>query len=69
MYSMTNTASTIRVEENSVDYDVWFRAQVLAGLIAADSSDVVSAEEVEAEELAWRKRALAAMNRKERDSR
>jgi len=66
---MTGTSFIIRVEKDSADYDVWFRAKVLAGLIAADSGDVVSAEEVEAEALAWRKRTLAALNRKERASR
>jgi len=69
MHSMADTSFTIWVEEEVADDDVWFRAQVLAGLIAADSGDVVSAEEVEAEALAWRKRTLAAMNRKERANR
>ncbi|WP_250633754.1 hypothetical protein [Pinirhizobacter soli] len=66
---MTDTNPAIRVEEDSADDDVSFRAQVLVGLIAADSGDVVSAEEVEVEALAWRKRMLVAMNRKERTGR
>ncbi|HEY4145409.1 hypothetical protein [Pinirhizobacter sp.] len=59
----------VREQRETAQYDVWFKAQVRAGLKAADAGDVTSAKEVEAEAHAWRKRTLAAMNRKERSSR
>lgn len=59
----------VREQREAAEHDAWFKAQVRAGLKAADAGDVVSAEDVEAEALAWRKRTLAAMNRKERSGR
>ena len=54
----------VHEQREAAEHDAWFKAQVRAGLKAADAGDVVSAEEVEAEALAWRKRTLAAMNRR-----
>ena len=37
------------------EHDAWFRAQVRAGIEAADAGDWVSSSEVEAEATVWRK--------------
>lgn len=38
------------------DHDAWFRREVQVGLAEADTGDVVSAADVEAEAAAWRDR-------------
>ncbi|ASG19529.1 hypothetical protein [Nitrospirillum viridazoti] len=50
----------VRKQQETADYDAWFRAKVQAGIDADDAGDVLSAEEVEAEAETWR----AAMRRK-----
>lgn len=44
----------VRRQEKTDEHDVWFRAAVQEGLEAADAGDVVPAEDVEAEAVAWR---------------
>lgn len=41
-------------QQQEAAHDTWFRRQVRVGLDAANAGDVVSAEEVEAEAVAWR---------------
>ena len=52
--------SVVRQEQDVVEHDVWFRREVAAGIAEANSGDLISAEEVEAESTAWR----AATSRK-----
>lgn len=47
----------VRQQQEAVEHDTWFRLQVQRGLDAANAGDVVSAEEVEDEAVAWRARA------------
>lgn len=44
----------VRQQQEAAEHDAWFRRQVQAGLDAANSGDVISAETVEAEAVAWR---------------
>jgi len=44
----------VKQQQEAAEHDAWFRRQVQVGLDAANSGDVVSAEEVEAEAAAWR---------------
>ena len=44
----------VRQQQEAAEHDVWFREQVQLGVDAANAGDVVSAEEVEADALAWR---------------
>lgn len=46
----------VRQQNEKEEHDTWFREQVQVGLDAANSGDVISAEEVEAEAAAWRER-------------
>lgn len=46
----------VRQQQEAVEHDTWFRLQVQTGLDAANAGDVISAEEVEAEAVAWRAR-------------
>lgn len=52
-------------QQEATEHDSWFRREVQIGLDAANAGDVVSAEEVEAEAVAWRaetRRKMAGAN-------
>lgn len=44
----------VRQQQDAAEHDAWFRRQVQAGLGAANTGDVISAEVVEAEAAVWR---------------
>ena len=44
----------VKQQQEATEHDFWFRREVQIGLDAANAGDVVSAEEVEAEAVAWR---------------
>ena len=44
----------VKQQQEATEHDSWFRREVQISLDAANAGDVVSAEEVEAEALAWR---------------
>lgn len=44
----------VKQQKEASEHDAWFRREVQIGLDAANAGDVVSAEEVEAEAVAWR---------------
>ena len=44
----------VKQQQEVREHDSWFRREVQIGLDAANAGDVVSAEEVEAEAVAWR---------------
>ena len=44
----------VQRQQTAAEHDVWFRQQVQMGLDAAKAGDLVPAEEVEAEAVAWR---------------
>ena len=44
----------VKQQQEATEHDSWFRREVQIGLDAANVGDVVSAEEVEAEAVAWR---------------
>lgn len=44
----------VKQQQETAEHDAWFRREVQIGLDAANAGDVVSAEEVEAEAVAWR---------------
>ena len=44
----------VKQQQETSEHDSWFRREVQIGLDAANAGDVVSAEEVEAEAVAWR---------------
>jgi predicted transcriptional regulator len=44
----------VKQQQETTEHDDWFRREVQIGLDAANAGDVVSAEEVEAEAVAWR---------------
>ena len=44
----------VRQQQEAAEHDAWFRREAQIGLDAAKAGDVISAEEVEAEALAWR---------------
>ena len=44
----------VRQQQEAAAHDIWFGLQVQTGLDAANAGDVISAEEVEAEAVAWR---------------
>lgn len=46
--------SYVRERRQRASHDAWFRSQVQAGLEAANAGDHISADEVEAEAIAWR---------------
>lgn len=51
----------VRQQQEAAEHDAWFHRQVQVGLNAADVGDVISAEEVEAEAVAWRAEARRKM--------
>ncbi len=51
----------IRQQQEAAEHDAWFRRQVQAGLDAANTGDVISAEVVEAEAAAWRAKTRRKM--------
>ena len=51
----------VRQQTEKEEHDTWFREQVQVGLKAANSGDVISAEEVEAEAAAWREKLRSNM--------
>ena len=44
----------VKQQQVAAEHDAWFRRQVQVGLDSANAGDVISAEEVEAEAVAWR---------------
>ncbi len=55
----------VKQQQEATEHDSWFRREVQIGLDAANAGDVVLAEEVEAEAVAWRtetRRRLAGAN-------
>ena len=44
----------VKQQEESAEHDAWFRREVQTGIDAANAGDVLSAEEVEADAVAWR---------------
>ena len=55
----------VRQQREATEYDAWLRREVQTGLDAANAGDLVSAEEVEAEAVAWRakiRRQMAGTN-------
>ena len=55
----------VKQQQETAVHDAWFRREVQIGLDAANAGDVVSAEEVEAEAVAWRaetRRKMAGAN-------
>lgn len=55
----------VKQQQEATEHDAWFRREVQIGLDAANAGDVVSAEEVEAEAVAWRadtRRKMAGAN-------
>lgn len=55
----------VKQQQETAEHDSWFRREVQIGLDAANAGDVVSAEEVEAEAVAWRaetRRKMASAN-------
>lgn len=44
----------VRHQQDTAEYDAWFRHQVQTGIDAANIGDVIPAEDVEAEAAAWR---------------
>lgn len=55
----------VKQQQEAAEHDSWFRREVQIGLDAANVGDVVSAEEVEAEAVAWRaetRRKMAGSN-------
>jgi len=44
----------VRQEQETAEHDAWFRRQVQVGIDAANTGDLISVEEVEAEATAWR---------------
>ena len=44
----------VKQQQEAAAHDFWFRREVQIGLDAANAGDVLSAEEVEAEAIAWR---------------
>lgn len=55
----------VKQQQEATEHDAWFLREVQIGLDAANAGDVVSAEEVEAEAVAWRaetRRMLAGAN-------
>lgn len=44
----------VQQERDAAEHDTWFRRQVQAGLDSANTGDLISSEEVEAEAAAWR---------------
>lgn len=55
----------VKQQQEATEHDSWFRREVQIGLDAANVGDVVSAEEVEAEAVAWRaetRRKMTSVN-------
>jgi len=53
----------VKQQRDATEHDAWFRREVQVGLDAANAGDVVPAEDVEAEAIAWRaetRRKMAA---------
>lgn len=44
----------VRRRKEAADHDAWFRREAQIGLDAAESGDLISSEEVEAEAATWR---------------
>lgn len=44
----------VKQQQEAAEHDSWFRREVQIGLDAANVGDIVSAEEVEAQAVAWR---------------
>lgn len=44
----------LKQQQETLDYDHWFRHQVQIGLDAANTGDIIPSEEVEAQAASWR---------------
>ncbi|MGH8460713.1 MAG: CopG family ribbon-helix-helix protein [Stenotrophobium sp.] len=53
----------VRQQHDVAEHDVWFRRQVHKGIDAANAGDVIPAEEVESEGLAWRAKTRRKLTR------
>lgn len=51
----------VKQQHDATEHDAWFRHEVQVGLDAANAGDVVPAEEVEAEAVAWRTETRSKM--------
>jgi predicted transcriptional regulator len=51
----------VKQQQEASEHDTWFRREVQIGLDAANAGDVVSADEVEAEAVAWREETRRRM--------
>ena len=51
----------VKQQQEVTEHDAWFRREVQIGLDSANRGDVISAEEVEAEALAWREETRRKM--------
>ena len=55
----------VKQQQEAAEHDSWFRREVQIGLDAANAGNIVSAEEVEAQAVAWRaqtRRKMAGAN-------
>jgi predicted transcriptional regulator len=55
----------VKQQQEAAEHDSWFRREVQSGLDAANAGEVISAEEVEAQAVAWRtqtRRKMAGAN-------
>ena len=55
----------VKQQQEAAEHDSWFRGEVQIGLDAANADNIVSAEEVEAQAVAWRaqtRRKMAGAN-------
>ncbi|MDX7988950.1 hypothetical protein FE392_16760 [Xenorhabdus sp. 12] len=44
----------VRKQQEALDYDAWFRKQIQMGIDEANTGNLISAEDVEADAAAWR---------------
>lgn len=51
----------VKQQNEASEHDAWFRREVQIGLDAANAGDVVAAEDVEAEAVAWREETRRRM--------
>lgn len=54
----------VKQQQEAAEHDSWFRREVQIGLDAANAGNVVSAEEIEAEAVAWRAEIRRKMARR-----
>ena len=51
---MEATLSDSTLESQAAEHDAWFRRAVRAGIDSANAGELIAAEDVEAEAVAWR---------------